>query len=448
MPGQVKRKKSKQSKTGHTPPTKSMSKMAAVTTTESASTPATSVQVSEVIAQAHNSLYSVSPESSMNDNCTQNVNPSPLNVTHVVETGCKQTDNLNRHVLHDQAVSNSVSGILPDGSVHASYMSQCMLQPVSHSTPSHVSTECKQNVTPVISTTAMPPPPPSLNKGELPMQYPSPPPYPPPFNVHAIVADMHVMCEKINNMERYIGVKLAKLDLLETICSKFEHLEKVIFEMKGEIEEVRNIQKQHDHTMKEAKQQQHDISDRVKSLEHENRYLENEYYELKETYLRFQTHSMKYNIIFGGIPCTDEKEDTEVVLKTFLKEELDIQEADNIIFQNVHRLRPRTDGKPRSIIARFNRFNDHDRVFKAVPVKLRNKPQFSVHQQYPYEINQRRSKLIPKLKELQRRGIRAKLVYDEIKVNGRPYEPPPPLVHQSGNDATGSSPNPQNTTRK
>ena len=45
------------------------------------------------------------------------------------------------------------------------------------------------------------------------------------------------------------------------------------------------------------------------------------------------------------------------------------------------------------------------------------------------------------------RGIRAKLVYDEIKVNGRPNEPPP-LVQQSGNDATGSSPNPQNTARK
>ena len=45
--------------------------------------------------------------------------------------------------------------------------------------------------------------------------------------------------------------------------------------MKGEIEDIRNIQKQHEHTMKEAKHQQHDISDRVKTLEHENRYLEN-----------------------------------------------------------------------------------------------------------------------------------------------------------------------------
>ena len=61
--------------------------------------------------------------------------------------------------------------------------------------------------------------------------------------------------------------------------------------------------------MKEAKQQQHDISDRDRTLEHEN-----EYYELKEHFLPFQTHSMKYNIILVGIPCTDEKEDTKVIL--------------------------------------------------------------------------------------------------------------------------------------
>ena len=118
----------------------------------------------------------------MNGSCTQNINPSPLNVTHIVETACKQTDNQNRHLLHDQAVSNSVSGILPDGNVHASYMSQCMLQPVSHSTPTHVTTECKQNVTPVISTTAMPPLPPSLIKGNY------------QCNIHHHPTPHHLMC--------------------------------------------------------------------------------------------------------------------------------------------------------------------------------------------------------------------------------------------------------------
>ena len=104
--------------------------------------------------------------------------------------------------------------------------------------------------------------------------------------------------------------------------------------MKSEIQELKNAQLAHEHAIEEADQSHLEISRRVENLEHENRYLENENYDLKEN---FRTHSMKYNIIFGGIPCRDD-EDTEAVLKSFLKEELDIQEADDIPFQNGHRL--------------------------------------------------------------------------------------------------------------
>jgi hypothetical protein len=47
------------------------------------------------------------------------------------------------------------------------------------------------------------------------------------------------------------------------------------------------------------------------------------------------------------------------------------------------------------------------------------------------EIINRRQNLYPKMKEIQKRGMRASLVYDQIFVNGRPYdetrdEPPNP----------------------
>jgi hypothetical protein len=38
--------------------------------------------------------------------------------------------------------------------------------------------------------------------------------------------------------------------------------------------------------------------------------------------------------------------------------ELEIPDADQINFQNVHRLRKRNDGKPRNIIARFTHYKD------------------------------------------------------------------------------------------
>ncbi|CAG2208234.1 unnamed protein product [Mytilus edulis] len=99
----------------------------------------------------------------------------------------------------------------------------------------------------------------------------------------------------------------------------------------------------------------------------------------------------------------DDHEDTEAVINNFIEKELEIPNADLIQFQNVHRLRKRRDGKPRNIIARFTNYRDHERVRKSVPNKLKSKPQFSVNQQYPTEISNRRKALIPKLKELQRR---------------------------------------------
>jgi len=76
--------------------------------------------------------------------------------------------------------------------------------------------------------------------------------------------------------------------------------------------------------------------------------------ELKEELLKLQSHSMKYNSIFSGIQQTDmENENTETVLKHVLHTELNISNVADINFQNVHRLRQRTDGKPRSIIVTF-----------------------------------------------------------------------------------------------
>jgi hypothetical protein len=59
---------------------------------------------------------------------------------------------------------------------------------------------------------------------------------------------------------------------------------------------------------------------------------------------------------------------------------------------------------------------------KIVPVKLKEKTRYTLNQQYPTEIINRRQNLYPKMKELQRRGMRASLVYDQIFVNGRPYD--------------------------
>lgn len=63
---------------------------------------------------------------------------------------------------------------------------------------------------------------------------------------------------------------------------------------------------------------------------------------------------MKYNLIFSGIQQTDhENENTEAVLKYFIHTELYVGNVGDIEFHNVDRLRNRSDGKLRSMIAKF-----------------------------------------------------------------------------------------------
>jgi hypothetical protein len=133
---------------------------------------------------------------------------------------------------------------------------------------------------------------------------------------------------------------------------------------------------------------------------------------------------MKYNLIFENIPevipNTDMKEGAQQILKDFLQSELEIE---NVQFHNVHRLKPRRDRKPPSIVAKFAYNKDKDSVLKAARAKLVHKP-FKIYQQYPQEISERRRVLVPTMKELRDQNRRAYIVKDKLYVDGRLYIPP------------------------
>jgi len=281
--------------------------------------------------------------------------------------------------------------------------------------------------------------PPNLNSNTSPVSVPvSPPGYQPlpsqsaalptlptyPYpndNAHPNIA-MEMLVSTIN----IINQRLERIDVV--VCEKLSKLDQKIDERFDKIEKsITNIYQDKEET------HHHEIADRMTLLENYAQNIETEKKQIREDHLKMQTHTMKYNLIFGGIEQTalDYEEDTEAVLKEFIKTELEIPDADQINFQNVHRLRKRNDGKPRNIIARFTHYKDHERVRKVVPEKLKEKTRYTVNQQYPTEIINRRQNLYPKMKELQRRGMRASLVCDQIFVNGRPYdetrdEPPNP----------------------
>ncbi|XP_069125614.1 uncharacterized protein [Argopecten irradians] len=172
------------------------------------------------------------------------------------------------------------------------------------------------------------------------------------------------------------------------------------------------------------------LEDRLGKLEYERDMARDQCYE-REGLLELQTRSMKDNLIFGGLGETGLEENTELVVKDFIKSELDITKE--IVFQVVHRLGKRADGKPRSIVAKFVNRKDRDRVLNAASTKLASKRQFSINEHFPPEINERRRVLYPVFKEAKRNNRQVRLKADKLFIDGQQYHPPPPQHHPDSN---------------
>ena len=53
-------------------------------------------------------------------------------------------------------------------------------------------------------------------------------------------------------------------------------------------------------------------------------------------------------------------------MQKFLKEELNLESAENIDFQTAHRIGKKKPGERRSVIVRFLKFPEHEMVFRRV----------------------------------------------------------------------------------
>ena len=174
-----------------------------------------------------------------------------------------------------------------------------------------------------------------------------------------------------------IQVKLQKLDLLDNVCERLTAIERRFDIVDQDITHLKQtVQNQEQKIVTNDTDMRH-FHNRISELECSRRNLAMQANDLHETILAQQTRSMKYNLIFENItetfnPDPSIKEDTEVIIRAFIKDDLLIE--DEIPFQNVHRLRKRIDHRPRSIVARFVNYKDKEKVLIAAQTMLREKP--------------------------------------------------------------------------
>ena len=275
--------------------------------------------------------------------------------------------------------------------------------------------------TPISVSTPMPlrPPSPISTRPPSPVGHIYIPPSPQPPILHQILNEIQSLNSNFANLN----------NKLDNISGRVEHLDTVVSGMKGEIDAIKVAQASQSEVVLKHETHHFQLEDNIQSLN-------NQLADARENFLELQTHTMKYNILIEGVrESNTETEDTEQVVHQFLKDSLKIEDAESIEFHNVHRLRKRSDGKPRRIIAKFVKKKDHERVLRVVPEQVKQLPGIAVYQQFPPEIHYRRSQLVPKMKELKRCGHNCKLVYDKLYINGVIYDPQRNYGSRVRNDA-------------
>ena len=135
---------------------------------------------------------------------------------------------------------------------------------------------------------------------------------------------------------------------------------------------------------------------------------------LQESLLDLRCRSMKYNLIFSGLPFHP-NENCEENLRGFLFHELGI--PFRVEIAAVHRFGKPGLGGVRPIVARFLYRKELDWVLKNA-YKLKGKP-FGINEQFPMEIEQERKKLYPIMKKAKQEGKKVQLVRDNLFINNQ-----------------------------
>ena len=169
----------------------------------------------------------------------------------------------------------------------------------------------------------------------------------------------------------------------------------------------------------------------IAALKNENEQLRNTLEDVKDRNLYLEAYARRENIKFENIPeDTSSKEDSEMVIRSFIERELGCSEAADIEIQRVHRLGKGKEGQPRPILARFLRYKDCEKLF-SLGHRLRE-TNFKMYQDPPFGIVERRRAQMDTFKQAKRNNIPAAfsraqpdklLIRGKVWPLGMPLEP-------------------------
>ena len=222
------------------------------------------------------------------------------------------------------------------------------------------------------------------------------------------------MADIIIEMNRKLGLVLARMEEIDAIKEKQKQLEKVNADLGKSLEfaheSIKILAVPVDTQAKTISELGKGVNNLRKSASFE-----------KERAIKLESHSRRNNLIFYGVPeeVNETSVKTESLLYSFLEDELKLKEddIDGISIERAHRLGKRNANgqKPRPIIAKFS-FHKNKELILSNARSLAGTV-FGISQDFPREIVEIRRSLVRVLKDAKKEGR------DKLYINGQRYTP-------------------------
>ena len=225
-----------------------------------------------------------------------------------------------------------------------------------------------------------------------------------PEHLTDVSSEVVEVVEMPENLESKVDLILARLETmdkkLENINTAVSNLESKFNKLEGRVEKLENAQSTTRNTFREMEDGLQEFNTQVNEAKATGEKIK-EHCESENKLLYTEVYQRRENLRFYGIDETVEDENSLKVLQSFLEQQCGIEPC--IEFQRVHRIgKPRGDGSPRVIIARFLRYGDRELIFSKAN-KLKD-TKYRISADLPKEIVYRRKLQSKKLVEARKAG--------------------------------------------
>jgi ribA/ribD-fused uncharacterized protein len=231
-----------------------------------------------------------------------------------------------------------------------------------------------------------------------------------------------------SSVETAINKLAAKMDEMQDSLQKV-HTD--LGNVRSDLEPIKEFRDSLQFTQNELETVKNQISalqDSVKTYTDENAELSHRLFlsersneTTKERLIQLECYMRRENLKFVGI-SEDRNESncmTEKKIRHLLVKQLKVEHGYEIEFQRCHRLGYKSDSKTRDIIVRFLWFQDRECVW-ANKSELKG-TKIIVKEDFPTEVEERRSRLYPVMKAAKANNQKARLVADKLVIDGQRY---------------------------